>query len=273
MKPHKLSFIGGGNMAEAMIKGLLRQGIAAPEHISVSEPRPERARFLATTYRVTIQPDNPAAVREGEVIILAVKPQAMAGVLKEIAPQVTPRHLVISIAAGIPTSLLASALGANRRLVRAMPNTPAQIGEGAIALCGGGSAGPDDVSLARDLFSAIGKAHLVDEALMDAVTGLSGSGPAYVFLIIEALTDGGVKVGLPRDLAQALTLQTLVGAARMAVETGEHPGRLKDLVTSPGGTTIAALHVLEEKGLRGALINAVVAATERSRELSQAIKP
>lgn len=273
MKPQTLSFIGGGNMAEAMIKGLLRQGIASPEQISVSEPRQERTQFLATTYRVHIRPDNLSAVREGQVIILAVKPQVMVSVLEEIAPEVTPRHLVISIAAGISTSILASSLGSNQRLVRAMPNTPAQIGEGAIALCGSGSARPEDIALAKDLFGAVGKAHLVDEALMDAVTGLSGSGPAYVFMIIEALTDGGVKVGLPRDLAQALTLQTLVGAARMALETGEHPGRLKDLVTSPGGTTIAALHVLEEKGLRGALINAVVAATARSRELSQAIKP
>lgn len=260
-------------MAEAVIKGLLRQGIVSPEQILVSEPRQERMHFLAATYRVNVRPDNLAAVRKADVIVLAVKPQVMVGVLEEIAPAVTPRHLVISLAAGISTSVLASSLGSAPRLVRAMPNTPAQIGEGAIAVCPGGSARPEDLALAKDLFGAVGKAFVVDEKLMDAVTGLSGSGPAYVFLIIEALTDAGVKVGLPRDLAQALTLQTLVGAARMAIETGEHPGKLKDLVTSPGGTTIAALHVLEEKGLRGALINAVVAATNRSRELSQSISP
>jgi pyrroline-5-carboxylate reductase len=272
MKGKKISIIGGGNMAEAMLKGLLKKKIVTPKQVLVSEPRDERTRFLSQTYRVQVTSDNKAAVRFGEIIILAVKPQIMKGVLQEIAGELTSKQLIISIAAGITIAFIASQIGKDKRIVRTMPNSPSQIGEGAIALCGGGKATPQDIRNAGELFAAIGATVIVPEAHMDAVTGLSGSGPAYIFLIIEALTDGGVKMGLPRDVAQSLVLQTVIGSARMVVETGDHPVKLKDMVTSPGGTTIAGLHVLEEKGVRGALINAVTAASERSRALSQPLK-
>ncbi|MBW1678917.1 MAG: pyrroline-5-carboxylate reductase [Deltaproteobacteria bacterium] len=273
MRERKLCFIGGGNMAEAMIKGLLKKKTIVPEQIAISEPREDRAQFLSNKYQVQVVPDNHSAIQRGEIIVLAVKPQVMREVLQEISNVVTADQLIISIAAGIPTSFIASHLGKDRRIIRAMPNTPAQIGEGAVALCGGGSSTQSDLQFAQKLFDAIGTTVIIQETYMDAVTGLSGSGPAYIFLIIEALTDGGVKMGLPRDIAQALLLQTLIGSGRMVLETGNHPGQLKDLVTSPGGTTIAGLHVLEEKGIRAALINAVVAATERSRELADVFKP
>jgi pyrroline-5-carboxylate reductase len=273
MKGKKISFIGGGNMAEAILRGLLKKKMIAPKQLFVSEPREERTRFLSQKYRIHVTSDNKAAVRFGEIIILAVKPQIIKGVLQEIASVVTSKHVVISIAAGITIAFIVSQIGNDKRIVRTMPNTPSQIGEGAIALCGGGKATPHDIRVARELFAAVGTTVMIPEAHMDAVTGLSGSGPAYIFLIIEALTDGGVKMGLPRDVAQSLVLQTIIGAGRMVLETGDHPSKLKDLVTSPGGTTIAGLHVLEEKGIRGALINAVMAASERSRELSQALKP
>jgi pyrroline-5-carboxylate reductase len=273
MKGKKMSFIGGGNMAEAMLRGLLKKKIISPKQLLVSEPREERTRFLSQKYRIHVTSDNKAAVRFGKIIILAVKPQIIKGVLQEIAGVVTSKHVIISIAAGITIAFIASQTGKDKRIVRAMPNTPSQIGEGAIALCGGGKATSHDIRVARELFAAVGTTVMIPETHMDAVTGLSGSGPAYIFLIIEALTDGGVKMGLPRDVAQSLVLQTIIGSGRMVLETGDHPSKLKDLVTSPGGTTIAGLHVLEEKGIRGALINAVVAASERSRELSQALKP
>ena len=273
MKEKKLSFIGGGNMEEAMLRGLLKKKIFTPKQVLVSEPRKDRTKSLSQKYRIRVTSDNKAAVRFGGIIILAVKPQIMREVLQELAGVVTKKHVVISIAAGISTLFIASQIGKDKRIIRTMPNTPSQIGEGAIALCGGGKSTPNDIRVARDLFAAVGTTVIIPEAHMDAVTGLSGSGPAYIFLIIEALTDGGVKMGISRENAQALVLQTIIGSGRMVLETGDHPSKLKDLVTSPGGTTIAGLHVLEEKGIRGALINAVVAASERSRELSQAFKP
>ena len=273
MKGKKISFIGGGNMAEAMLRGFLKKKIISPKQILVSEPRKERTQFLSQKYRIRITSDNKVAAHSGAIVILAVKPQIMKEVAQEISGVVTTEQLIISIAAGISTSFIASQIGKDKRIVRAMPNTPSQIGEGAIALCGGGKSTQEDIRFARELFAAIGTTVIIPETHMDAVTGLSGSGPAYIFLIIEALTDGGVKMGLPRDVAQSLVLQTIIGSGKMILETGDHPSTLKDLVASPGGTTIAGLHVLEEKGIRGALINAVAAASERSRELSQAIKP
>src|SRR4030042_4171940 len=263
MKEKKISFIGGGNMAEAMLRGLLKKKIITPKQLLVSEPREERIQFLSQKYRIHVTSDNKAAVRFGEIIILAVKPQIIKGVVQESAGVVPSKHVIISIAAGITIAFIASQTGKDKRIVRAMPNTPSQIGEGAIALCGGGKATPHDIRVARDIFAAVGTTVMIPEAQMDAVPGLAGSGPAYIFLIIEALTDGGVKMGLPRDVAQSLVLQTIIGSGRMVVETGDHPSTLKDLVTSPGGTTIAGLQVLEEKGIRGALINAVVAASAR----------
>lgn len=267
----KLCFIGGGNMAEAMIKGLLRKKTATPEQIIVSEPQKERVQFLLNTYHVQVVSDNCLALQKSDIIILAVKPQVMKAVLQEISSMVTDQHLIVSIAAGISIPFIVSYLGEDKRIIRTMPNTPAQIGEGAIALCAGGNAAPGDLQVAQTLFNAVGSTVTIEEKLMDAVTGLSGSGPAYIFLIIEALIDGGVKMGLPRATARSLVLQTIIGASRMVLETGEHPGTLKDMVTSPGGTTITGLHLLEEKGVRAALMNAVAAATERSRELARTI--
>jgi len=269
MNEKRLCFIGGGKMAEAMIKGILDKGITTHESIVVSEPLKDRRAFLSDRYKVKVFHDNPAAIERADIIVLAVKPQVIKDVLREISVMVTVEQLIISIAAGIPTSFIASYLGAEKHIIRAMPNTPAQIGQGAIAFCGGGSSTPKDIQVVKEFFDSIGASVVIQESYMDAVTGLSGSGPAYIFLIIEALTDGGVKAGLPRDIAQSLVVQTIIGSARMVLETGEHPGKLKDLVTSPGGTTITGLHVLEKKGMRAALINAVEAATERSRELSQ----
>jgi pyrroline-5-carboxylate reductase len=203
------------------------------------------------------------------VLVLAVKPQSMRGVLDELRPIVKPEQLVISIAAGVPLSALATALGAHVRLVRVMPNTPCLVGQGASAYALGSAATPDDAELAQSLLATVGLAVHVPETLLDAVTGLSGSGPAYAFQVIEALSDGGVCAGLPRDVATRLAAQTLLGAAQMVLSTGQHPGALKDAVASPGGTTIAGLHELERGGLRAALMNAVVAATKRSQELGR----
>ncbi|MEX0716428.1 MAG: pyrroline-5-carboxylate reductase, partial [Planctomycetaceae bacterium] len=206
---------------------------------------------------------------EADVIVLAVKPQHMAEALSQLAGHLHETQLVVSIAAGVPIATIAQSLGENVRIVRVMPNTPALVGAGASAFALGGAATADDAELAERLFATVGIAVRVPEDLLDAVTGLSGSGPAYVYQAIEALSDGGVRVGLPRDVATKLAAQTVLGAARMVLDTGEHPAALKDAVTSPGGTTIAGLHALEQGGLRKCLIDAVVAATARSRELGQ----
>ena len=211
-------------------------------------------------------------VLSSQAIVLAVKPQSMPQVLAELRPLVGPDHLIISIAAGVTLSAMTDGLGSNRRLVRVMPNTPALLGEGASGYCMGSATKPEDEATVRLCLDAVGRSYRVPEHLLDAVTGLSGSGPAFVYLMIEALSDGGVRVGLPRDIATALAAQTVLGAAKMVLETGLHPGVLKDQVTSPGGTTIAGLHALERGGLRAALMNAVEAATSRSQELGRGSK-
>jgi pyrroline-5-carboxylate reductase len=265
----KMAFLGSGNMAEALVKGLLGAGTAAADEIVCAEPRAERREDLHARYGIEVVADNVAAARRAEVILLCVKPQVMDALLEEIAPSVDASKLVISIAAGVPVAAIARKLGAGARIVRTMPNTPALVGAGATALARGAHATEADLAQAVALFEAVGIAVVVEEHLLDAVTGLSGSGPAFVFLAIEALADGGVKVGLPRHVAMALAAQTVVGAGRLVLETGEHPGRLKDQVTSPGGTTIAGVHALEGAGFRAALIAAVEAAARRSRELGE----
>lgn len=263
----KIALIGGGNMAEAIMRGVLRE--AAGVEICVAEINPRRRDEITAQFpRVRVVADAAEAAAWGKAVILAIKPQQAESALDLIKPVVTPDQVVISIMAGIPTSKIEAGLAPGCRVIRAMPNTPALIGAGATAVCSGRNASADDLDLARRIFALTGVAVTVDEKLMDAVTGLSGSGPAYVFTFIEALADAGVKNGLPRDVAAQLAAQTVLGAARMVVETGEHPTLLKEKVTSPGGTTIAALHALENGGFRGVIMNAVDAASSRSKELA-----
>jgi len=263
----KIAFIGGGNMAEAIMRGLLREDVGVG--ICVAEINPKRRDELTSRFpNVRVVGDAAEAAEWGEVIILAIKPQQAESALDLIERVITPNKLVISIMAGIPSSKIEANLAPGCRVIRAMPNTPGLIGAGATAVCSGRKASADDLDLARQIFALIGVAVSVDEKLMDAVTGLSGSGPAYVFTFIEALADAGVKNGLPRDVAAQLAAQTVLGAARMVVETGEHPTMLKEKVTSPGGTTIAALHALENGGFRGVVMNAVDAACHKSKELA-----
>jgi pyrroline-5-carboxylate reductase len=218
---------------------------------------------------VKTTPVNGEVMDAADVLILAVKPDQVSSVLTEIKPKFTSRHLLVSIAAGVPLAKMEAALPDGARVVRVMPNTPALVGASASAFAVGLSAQPEDAALVEKLFSSVGLALRVKESLLDAVTGLSGSGPAYAFLIIEALSDGGVAAGLPRDVATRLAAQTLLGSARLLLESGQHPGALKDMVTSPGGTTVEGLHELEKAGVRGALMNAVRAASEKSKRLGQ----
>ncbi|HET6418857.1 MAG TPA: pyrroline-5-carboxylate reductase [Geobacteraceae bacterium] len=264
----KVGFIGGGNMAEAIIKGLLAGGVRSSD-ISVSEPVEARREYLSKTYGVSVGTDNSALVKSCQVIITAVKPQVCGEVLRGIAGVDQRDKLFISIMAGVRTETIESNLGGNARVVRVMPNTPALVLAAASAISPGSLATADDLSVARGIFDLLGTTCTVDEKLLDAVTGLSGSGPAYVFTFIEALSDAGVKNGLPRDVASRLAAQTVFGSAKMVLETGEHPAMLREKVTSPGGTTIAGLHVLEQEGLRGTIMTAVDAATTRSMELGK----
>lgn len=265
----KIAFLGSGNMAEALIKGLIASGTAKPEQILAADVSADRLEHLRKTYGIIIQKTNNDAVREAGIIILSVKPQMIEKVLAEIAPAVDDKKLVISIAAGVPLAKIENVLKKSSRVVRVMPNTPALVLAGAAALAAGSSATTDDLSFAQRIFDSVGRSVVVEEKLMDAVTGLSGSGPAYVFMIIDALSDAGVKAGLPRQLALELAAQTVYGSAKMVLETKEHPGKLRDMVTSPGGTTIEGLHALEKGKLRATLMNAVEAATARSKELGK----
>jgi pyrroline-5-carboxylate reductase len=265
----KIAFLGTGNMAEALVKGLLRAGAASPAEIVCAEPREDRRREIEGRYGVKAVASNREAAAAADVVILSVKPQILEPVLDDIAAAIDGRKVVLSIAAGIPIAKIAERLPQGTRIVRSMPNTPALVGAGAAALSGGPHATPDDLALAKRLLEAVGTAVVVAEPLLDAVTGLSGSGPAFVYLFVEALADGGVKAGLARADALQLAAQTVMGAAKLVLESGEHPGRLKDQVTSPGGTTIAGVHALEKAGFRGAVIDAVEAAVRRSRELGE----
>jgi pyrroline-5-carboxylate reductase len=262
-----IGFLGTGNMAEALIKGLISAAVVEPGQIHGSDPRRERCEEMTGKFGIHTTLHNVDVVQKAEIVVLSVKPQILPQVLDEVAPHLRPQALLISIAAGTPVAAIERRLPRGTRVVRTMPNTPALVGAGATAIAAGGHATAEDLEIARRIFDAVGKTVLLDEEQLDAVTGLSGSGPAYVFLIIEALSDAGVKMGLSRYNAQALAAQTVLGSAKLLLETNEHPGRLKDMVTSPGGTAIAGLHTLEAGGLRTTLINAVEAATRRSREL------
>jgi pyrroline-5-carboxylate reductase len=265
----KIGFLGAGKMATALAKGFIRAGLVMSKQIIASDPsEPARAAFgRETGGQATAANQN--VLQSASVLILAVKPDQVGGVLSEIRDQLTEKHLLVSIAAGVPLAKLEAGLGAGTRCIRVMPNTPALVGCSATAYALGKSAQPADGELAQKLFSAVGTAFQVKETLLDAVTGLSGSGPAYVYLVIEALSDGGVAAGLPRDVATKLAAQTVLGGAKMVLDTGLHPGALKDMVASPGGTTIEGLHELEKGHLRATLINAVRAAAEKSKKLCQ----
>jgi pyrroline-5-carboxylate reductase len=265
-----IGFLGAGNMAEALIRGLLR-GHAEAKNILASGPRDDRMAELGARYAISTSTDNGSLVERSEIVVLAVKPQIMRKVLDEVADKLRPDALVISIAAGIPIAAIEQRLRPGTRVVRTMPNTPALVDAGATAISAGGHATAADLADAKRIFDAVGITVTLDEYQLDAVTGLSGSGPAYIFLILEALSDAGVKVGLSRRTATLLAAQTLLGSAKLLLETNEHPGRLKDMVTSPGGTAITGLHVLEHGGLRTTLMDAVEAATKRSHELGQAL--
>jgi pyrroline-5-carboxylate reductase len=260
-------FLGAGQMATALARGWLAAEFVTPDRIRASDPVAQAREAFAAETNSRVGANNLEVVGVSDLLILAVKPQSMPSLLVEIRPHLTPKHLIVSIAAGVTIKQIAGSLGSKRRLIRVMPNTPCLIGASASGYAAGEAATEDDLKLIDRLLNAVGRAYRLPEHLLDAVTGLSGSGPAYVYLMIEALSDGGVRMGLPRDVATGLAAQTVLGAARMVLETQQHPGVLKDKVTSPGGTTIAGLHALERGGFRAALIDAVEAATKRSTEL------
>jgi len=262
-----LGFLGAGKMAKALARGFIRAGLVTPQDVIASDASESAAASFAQETGARTTAYNPDAVAFAEVLILAVKPDHVNGVLAEIRPDVTDKHLLISIAAGVPISRLEGGLTAGARVIRVMANTPALVGASATGFCLGRNATAEDGRCTARLFSAVGIAFQLKESLLDAVTGLSGSGPAYGYLFIEALSDGGVAAGLPRDVATALAAQTVLGAARMVLETGMHPGALKDMVTSPGGTTIEGVHELEKGKVRATVMNAVRAAAARSRQL------
>jgi len=265
----KIGFLGAGKMASALARGFLAAKIVTPKQLIASDVIEAARETFANEAGGTAASSNLDVLRFASVVILAVKPDQVAAVLSEIKPAFTEKHLLISIAAGVTLAKLEGALPLKARVIRVMPNTPALVGAGASGYALGSHAGNDDGELAQKLLGAVGVAFAVKESLLDAVTGLSGSGPAYAFQMIEALSDGGVLVGLPRDVATRLAAQTLFGSAKMVLETGQHPGALKDMVTSPGGTTIEGLHELQRGGVPAALMNAVRAATEKSKKLGQ----
>lgn len=254
-------------MASALAAGFVRDHVSAEQIYGFDPSESARRTFVETVGDGCTTTDSPEVLSSSDVVILAVKPQIMPAALEGLRPHMDPSQLVVSIAAGLTVATLEPLLLPNMRLVRVMPNTPCLIGRGVCGVSRGTQATAEDEEFVCALLNSVGLVERVPEKLLDAVTGLSGSGPAYVFQMIEALSDGGVKVGLPRDTATRLAAQTLAGAAEMVLETGQHPGALKDAVTSPGGTTIAAIHEMERGGVRAALINAVEASTKRSREL------
>ncbi len=263
-----LGFIGGGAMAEALLRGILAKGLVQPDKVWVSDIDANRLSYLKESLGVQTTASNTEILEKSRIIFLAVKPQVAPVILSELKGLWEDKHLVVSIMAGVPLSYLNKYTGP-ARLIRVMPNTPCLVQAGAAAIAMGPNAKESDVDEVKALLSAVAKVVVLDESLLDAVTGLSGSAPAYVYIFIEALADGGVMAGLPRPVAMTLAAQTVFGAAKMVLETGEHPGSLKDRVTSPAGTTIAGVAALEDGGFRGLVIRAVADAAERSAELGR----
>jgi pyrroline-5-carboxylate reductase len=264
----KIGFIGSGNMGEALISGLVQSKAAKPENIICSDVAEDLLAELEKKYKITTTTDNIEVARESDIVVYSVKPQILGAVLKETASALDTSKLIISIAAGVPLAAIASGLHKELRLIRVMPNICAFVKESATAIAAGEYATKEDVAQARAIFDSVGRTVFIQEnVLMDAFTGLSGSGPAYIFTIVDAMADAGVKMGLSRKDSLFLSTQTVLGAAKLLLESGEHPGQLKDRVASPGGTAIAGIHTLEQGGLRTTLINAVESATKRSKEL------
>ncbi|MGW2375055.1 pyrroline-5-carboxylate reductase [Kitasatospora sp. NPDC001683] len=262
----KIAFLGTGKIGEALLSGLLRAG-KAPSDVLVTARRPERAAELTARYGV-VAVSNAEAAKLADTLILAVKPQDMGTLLEELAPHISPDRLVISAAAGIPTAWFEERLAAGTPVVRVMPNTPVLVDEGMSVISGGSHAREEHLARAEEIFSSVGKALRLPESQQDAATALSGSGPAYFYFLVEAMTDAGILLGLPRQVAHDLIVQSAIGASVMLRDSGEHPVKLREAVTSPAGTTIAAIRELENHGVRAALLGALEAARDRSRELA-----
>jgi pyrroline-5-carboxylate reductase len=263
----RVAVIGSGKIGTILMQAMLRQGLLSAELIHATVNHEEKARAMAKDLGVRVSTDNIAAVRESEIALVCVKPQVVGQVMEQIAPVVTPEKVLISVAASVPTDYMEKRLPEKSKIIRAMPNTPSMVGRGMSALCKGKFADAEDIELARAMFDTVGKTVVTDEKNMDAITGLSASGPAFIYIILESLAEAGVKVGLPRDLATLLAAQTTAGAAQMVLETGHHPALLKDAVTKPAGCTIDGILELEEGKLRVTLIKAVVKAAQRAKEL------
>lgn len=273
MQPLKrIGVLGAGVMGEALVSGMLRAKLVHPSHLMAADVRQSQIKFFQKKYKIQVPHDNAELVEKCDVVILCIKPQDAGGVVKEIASSFSPAKMLVSIVAGMPLSFFEKALAKGVPVVRVMPNTPCQVGAGVSVLCGGTSATENHVKAAAEIFNCVGTTHVADEKYLNAVTALSGSGPAYVFLFLEALTDAGVRVGLTRELAHELAFQTVAGSCELLKQTGQTPKELKDKVTSPGGTTITALSVLEKAGFRGHVIQAVVEAAQRAKELEKEVQ-
>jgi len=263
----RVAVLGAGKIGGILLRALLDQGLLTPERTCATVQHAERARTLARTYNVAVGTENLKAVRDADVVLICVKPQQVKQLLEEVRDAARPEQLFISVAASVPTAFIEKGLAAKIPVIRAMPNTPCSVRRGMTALCKGSYAEDAHVELAQALFETVGRTAVVDEKHMDAITGLSASGPAYLYIILESLAEAGVKVGLPRDLATLLAAQTMLGASSVVLETGHHPALLKDEVTTPAGCTIDGILELEEGKLRVTLIKAVVKAAHRAREL------
>lgn len=268
----KILFIGGGKICEAIINGIITSGFINKEDVFVSEPDIERSKYINETLGVTTTQNNKEYLKESDIAVLSVKPNVVSAVLKEIGGLITKKQLVISVAAGVPLKFMESHLKSGSRIIRVMPNTPCLVGETAAGVSLGSNVQKGDEELVVKMLSSVGKCFVVDEKLLDVVTGLSGSGPAFIFMVIKALSDGAVKMGLPRNIADTLAAQTTFGTAKMALESGLHLGQLRDSVITPGGTTIEGIYVLEDAGLNAALMRAVEASTLKSKELGEMFK-
>src|SRR5580698_4781254 len=264
----KLAVLGTGKLGGILLRAYLKQNLFDPKNVTATVKHAEKASTLAKELGVSVTTDNKKAVHGADIVLLGVKPQVVGEVLKEIAPELSEKTLLISVAASVPTNYIEQHVGANVPVVRAMPNTCSRVGIGMTGICKGAHAGAEDLDTAKAMFDAVGRTVVVDEKHMDAVTGLSASGPAYIYIILESLAEAGVKVGLPRDIATLLAAQTTMGAARVVLETGDHPALLKDAVTTPAGCTIDGIMELEEGKLRVTLIKAVVKAVQRAKELA-----